>query len=138
MDPTVGEGRMSGAEPVNAGARVARLWDHLVALLRLRLRQAQGDASSAARRLMMGAIVALVALVLFLLTLPLLVTAVILALATVMPGWLAALVVLVLLLAVVAGLLVMARARLRWRGVSLLEDLRADWEAVRRKVREER
>jgi len=74
MEPIVGDGQM------NAGARVARLWEHLVALLQVRLRQAQGDAKAAARDLVMGIVFALVALVLVLLTLPLLVTAAILAL----------------------------------------------------------
>lgn len=128
----VGDGQMS------AGARVARLWEHLVALLQLRLRQAQGDAKAAARSLVMGVVFGLVAAVLLLLTLPLVVTAVILALATVMPAWLAALVVLIVLLLVVAGLLIMARARLRWPGVSLIRDLRADWQAIREKVGEGR
>src|SRR3990170_4095500 len=100
MEPSVGDGQM------NAGARVARLWEHLVALLQMRLRQAQGDARSAARNLLMGIVFALVAL-------PLLVTTAILALAAVMPAWLAALVVLAVLLLVAAGLLIMARARLR-------------------------
>ena len=132
MEPSVGDGQM------NAGARAARLWEHLVALLQLRLRQTQGDAKAAARNLVMGIVFALVALVLVLLTLPLAVTTVILALATVMPAWLAALVVLAVLLLVVVGLLIMARARLRWRGLSLIQDLRADWQAIRQKVGEGR
>ena len=132
MEPIVGDGQM------NAGARVARLWEHLVALLQVRLRQARGDAKVVGRNLVMGIVFALVALVLVLLTLPLLVTAAILALATVMPAWLAALVVLAVLLLVVVGLLIMARARLRWRGLSLIQDLRADWQAIRQKVGEGR
>ncbi len=129
---SMGDGQM------NAGARVARLWEYISALLQLRLRQAQGDAKAAARRAVMGVVFGLVAVVLLLLTLPLLVTTAILALATVLPPWLAALVVLAVLLLVAAGLLLMARARLRWRGVSLIQDLRADWQAIRQKLEEAR
>jgi hypothetical protein len=138
MEPGLGDGRRHAEEPSTVGGRVARLWDYLLALLRLRLRQAQGDARSAARRMVMGIVFGAAAVILLLLMIPLLVTVLILALATVMPAWLAAAVVLAVLLAVVAGLLVMARARLRWPGISLVQDLRADWEAIRQKVGEGR
>jgi cytochrome c biogenesis protein CcdA len=100
----------------------------------LRLRQGQGDARAAARNALMGIMFGAIAFVLFLLALPLIVTVVILALATVMPPWLAVLIVLVVMLAVVAGLLFLARLRFRWQGISIVQDLRADWEAVRQKV----
>lgn len=132
MDPTAGDGQL------NAGARLGRLWEHLAALLVLRLRQAQGDARAAARRITMGIIFGMVAVVLLLLALPLVVTTAILALAIVMPAWLAALVVVGLMLLIVAVLLLLARARLRWAGMSVIQDLRADWQAIRRRVGEER
>ena len=132
MEPMTGDGQM------NAGARAGRLWGDLMALLQLRLRQAQGDAKAAARRLVIGVVFGLLALVLLLMTLPLVVTTVILALATAMPAWLAALVVVVVLLLAAAGLLLMARARLRWPGVSLIRYLRADWQAIRQRLGEER
>jgi hypothetical protein len=88
--------------------------------------------------MVMGLVFGASAVVLLLLTLPLLVTVLILTLATVMPAWLAVLVVLAVLLAVVGGLLIMARARLRWPGISVVQDLRADWEAIRQKVGEGR
>src|SRR3989304_1109534 len=53
MEPIVGDGQM------NAGARVARLWEHLVALLQVRLRQARGDAKVVGRNLVIGIVFAL-------------------------------------------------------------------------------
>jgi protein-S-isoprenylcysteine O-methyltransferase Ste14 len=138
MGPSTGDGQGQQSERVTAGTRVARAWEYAVSLLQLRLRQAQGDARAAARRLLMGVVFGVIALVLFLLALPLLVTVLILALATVVPSWLAALIVLAVMLAVVAGLLVMARLRFRWQGISLVDDLRTDWEALRQKVGEGR
>jgi hypothetical protein len=134
MEPSTGDGQRQQDEPVTAATRAARVWAYALSLLQLRFRQAQGDARAAARTLLMGVVFGAIALVLFLLALPLLVTVLILALATVVPAWLAALIVLVAMLAVVAGLLVLARVRFRWRGISLVQDLRADWEAVRQKV----
>jgi len=138
MEPTAGDGRRHVQEPTTVGVRMARLWEYLRALLQLRLGQAQGDVRSTARRMVMGLVFGASAVVLLLLTLPLLVTVLILTLATVMPAWLAVLVVLAVLLAVVGGLLIMARARLRWPGISVVQDLRADWEAIRQKVGEGR
>lgn len=123
---------------MNAGARVSRLWEQVSALLQLRLRQARTDAKLGARSLITGLIFGLVGVGLLLVSLPLLVTVVILALATAMAPWLAALVVLGAILLVAAGLLLLARARLRWRGVSIVDDLRADWRAIREKVGESR
>ena len=134
MDPTVGDGQGQKDEQATAGTRVARAWEYAVSLVQLRLRQVQGDARAAARNALMGIIFGAIAFVLFLLALPLIVTVVILALATVMPPWLAVLIVLVVMLAVVAGLLFLARLRFRWQGISIVQDLRADWEAVRQKV----
>lgn len=138
MEPTVGDGRGHVPEPTTAGARVARVWEYLRELIQLRLGQAQGDVRSAARRMVMGVVFGAAAVVLLLLTLPLLVAALILGLATVMPAWLAALVILGVLLAVVAALLIMTRARLRRPGISVVQDLRADWEAIRQRVGEGR
>jgi hypothetical protein len=138
MEPSVEDGRRHVEETPTVGVRAARLWEYFLALLRLRLRQAEGDARSTARRMVMGVIFGAAAVVLLLLTLPLAATTLILALATVMPAWLAALIVLAVLLAVVAGLLITARSRLRWPGISLVQDLRADWEAIRQKVGEGR
>jgi hypothetical protein len=134
MDPTVGDGQRQQDAQVTAATRVARAWEYAVSLVGLRLRQAQGDVRAAGRSVLMGVMFGVIAFVLFLLALPLIVTAVILALATVVPPWLAVLIVLLVMLALVAGLLLMARLRLRWQGISIVQDLRADWEAVRQKV----
>jgi protein-S-isoprenylcysteine O-methyltransferase Ste14 len=134
MDPTVGDGQRQQDAQVTAATRVARAWEYAVSLVGLRLRQAQGDVRAAERSVLMGVMFGVIAFVLFLLALPLIVTAVILALATVVPPWLAVLIVLLVMLALVAGLLLMARLRLRWQGISIVQDLRADWEAVRQKV----
>ena len=134
MDPSAGEEPMPADEPVRIVARLSRVWEHLVALLLLRARQARGDAGTAARNFAMGVVFGLAAVVLFLLALPLLVTTVILALATILPPWLAVLIVLGVLLLAVAALLIMARARLRRPRFGLLDDLRADWQAIRRRV----
>lgn len=134
MEATPGEGQRQDDQAMRVGARVAQVWDAVIALLQLRLRQAQGDTRAAVRSLLIGVVLGAVALVLSLLALPLLVTFLLLLLATVLPAWLAALIVLLAMLAVVAALLLIARLRLRWRGIGLLQDLRADWEAIRQKV----
>src|SRR3990172_9734566 len=108
MEPISGDGPAEPEEPMKTRVRVALLWEHISALLQLRLRQAQGDARTAARRLVMGVVFGVVALALSLLALPLLVATVILALSTLLPAWLAAFVVLVGILLIVAGLLLIA------------------------------
>jgi uncharacterized membrane protein YqjE len=134
MESGTAEGSRPQEPQATAGARVTRIWEYAVSLLQVRFRQAQGDARAAARNLLMGVVFGAIALVLFLLALPLVITVFILALATVVPTWLAALIVLAVVLVVVAGLLLMARLRFRWRGISIVSDLRADWDALRQKV----
>jgi len=124
--------------PVSAGVRVGRIVQNVAALLRLRFGDARSNVKASVRGLAMGAVFGLVAIVLVLLTLPLLIAMVILILSMYMPAWAAAGVVLVATLAVAAGLLLLARRRLRWTGPSLPRDLRADWEAIRERLEERR
>lgn len=119
-----------------AGARTGRLVQNVMALLRLRFLQAQRDTKDAVRSLAMGVVLGLIALVVVLLAMPLLVAAVILALAQYLPAWLAAASILLTMLIAAAVLVVLARRRLRWLGPSIAADLRADWQAIRRHLEE--
>lgn len=123
---------------VSAGARVARIAQNVTALLRLRLDDARQDTKRAVRRLLMGAVFAAAALATALTVLPLLATTTILFLAQYMAAWMAAGIVLVAMLGAAAILALLARSRLRWTGVSLPEDLKADWQAIRQQLEERR
>ncbi len=116
--------------------RLRRLWQNIAALSRLRLVQARREANDTARSVLIGVVMALIALVIVLLAIPLLLTALILALAQVMPAWLAAAVVLAVALGIAAALLWSARQRLRRRRIRVLDDLRADWQAIRTRLEE--
>jgi NhaP-type Na+/H+ or K+/H+ antiporter len=123
---------------VSAGARVARIVQNVIALLRLRLDNARQDTKRSVRRLLMGAVFAAAAVATALTVLPLLATTTILFLAQYMAAWMAAGVVLVTMLGAGAILALLARSRLRWTGVSLPEDLKADWQAIRQQLEERR
>lgn len=123
---------------ISAGARVARIAQSVIALLRLRLDDARQDTKRAVRRMLMGAVLAAAALATALTVMPLLATTTILFLAQYMAAWMAAGVVLLTMLVAAAILALLARNRLRWTGVSLPEDLKADWQAIRQQLEERR
>lgn len=124
--------------PVSAGTRAARIAQNVAALFRLRLQDASADVKRSVRRLVTGAVLGLVALVLILMALPVLITMVILILSMYMPSWAATGLVLLSVLLVAAGLLLVARRRLRWEGPSVIADLKADWAAIREGLEERR
>jgi len=123
---------------VSAGTRVARIVQNVIALLRLRLDDARQDTKRAVRRVLMGAVFAAAAFATSLTVLPLLATTSILFLAQYVAAWMAAGIVLVTMLGAAAILALLARSRLRWTGVSLPEDLKADWQAIRQQLEERR
>lgn len=123
---------------VSVGTRLGRIAQNVIALLRLRLDDARQDTKRAVRRLLMGAVFAAAALATALMVLPLLVTTTILVLSQYMAAWMAAGIVLLTTLGAAAILALLARSRLRWTGVSLPEDLKADWQAIRQGLEEER
>jgi hypothetical protein len=122
--------------PVGAGARAGRIAQNVAALLRLRFQDARADVKSSFRSLAMGAVFGLAAIVLALLALPVLITTVILILSMYLPAWAAAGIVLAVMLVAVGGLFLFARSRLRWKGPSLPQELKADWEAIRERLKE--
>lgn len=123
---------------MKAGTRVGRIAQNVLALLRLRLGDAQQEAKGTLRRFVIGIILALVAVIIVLLAVPLLVTTLVLALAQYLPAWLAMAIILASMLVLAAVLLLVARSRLRWKGIRLPQDLKADWEAIRARLEEER
>ena len=122
--------------PVGAGARAGRIAQNVAALLRLRFQDARADVKSSFRSLAMGAAFGLAAIVLALLALPVLITMVVLILSMYLPAWAAAGIVLAVMLVAVGGLFLFARSRLRWKGPSLPQELKADWEAIRERLKE--
>lgn len=124
--------RPEGADGVRA--RAGRLAQNVAALLRARVLQARAETRSTVRRLLTGVLLGVIALVLALLAIPLLLATLILALAQILPAWLAAAVILVTMLVASAALVVLARRRLRWTGPRLAADLREDWQAIRRRL----
>jgi protein-S-isoprenylcysteine O-methyltransferase Ste14 len=133
-----GMSTQSDGAPVAAAARLGRIAQNLAALLRLRLENARADVKTSVRGLAMGAAFGLAAFVLVLMALPLFVTVAILFLALYIPSWAAAGIVLLVVLAAAAVLLLAARRRLRWRGPSVIADLREDWAAIRAGLEERR
>lgn len=125
--------QVNGA-PASAGARVTRIIQNVIALLRLRLDDARGDSKRAVRRIMMGVVFGAAAVATLLTILPLLATTSILFLSQYMAAWIAAGIVLLGMLLVGAVLGLLARSRLRWTGVSLPEDLKADWQAIKQSL----
>lgn len=124
--------------PVAAGARLGRIAQNVAALLRLRLGDVRADVTSSVRGMAMGAAFGLAALVLVLMALPLLVTMAIFILAMYIPSWAAAGIMLLVVLIAAAVLLLIARRRLRWRGPSVIADLREDWASIQAGLEERR
>jgi len=124
--------------PPGAGARAGRLIQNTLALARLRLNEARGDASTLLGRMALGVALGAAAFVLVLLALPILVTMVVLILAIYVPPWAAVAIVLAAMLAASGALLLLARRRLRWRPLRLVEAMRSDWAAIRARLEERR
>jgi membrane protein YdbS with pleckstrin-like domain len=113
------------------GTVISRLLQQLVALLELRVRVTRDEVRAVVRDLLAAAILLAVALILLLLMVPVAVAVVILVLAAVLPPWLATALVLAAMMVVVVVLGALARVRLRRRRLTLLQDLREDWRAIR-------
>lgn len=112
-------------------ARVVRLTQNVAALLRTRVELTQQEVRLAGRDLIISLIAVLIALLLVLLAVPVAIAMLILALAQVLPPWLATGAVLLAMLAVVGGLLLVARAHLRRPRLTLLTGLKEDWRTIR-------
>ncbi len=120
----------------SVAGRLTRLRQNIAALVRLRLLQARREANDTVRSVLISLVMILVAFVLTLFAIPLLLTALILALAQVMPAWLAAAIVLIAALIIAAAFLWSAQRRIRRKRIRVLDDLRADWQAIRRRLEE--
>ncbi len=113
------------------GTVLTRLLQQVGALLEARLRLARADARALARDLVTAVILLVAAAILLLLMVPVAAAVLILVLAEVLPAWLATAVVLAAMAAVAVVLVAAARVRLRRRRLTLLQDLREDWRAIR-------
>lgn len=109
---------------------------NVMSLLRARGAMVRRDAKTALRDLVVGVLLALFGLLIVLLAIPVAVATLILALAELLPAWLAGGIGLLTMVVFAAVLFVLARLRLR-RRPRFLEDLKEDWRAIREHLERE-
>ncbi len=112
--------------------RIARTILTIASLLRTRWEQAQREGRVVVRNLITGAILIVVAGALVALAVPLAMVAGILLLAKVVPVWAAVGLVLAAILLLAGVLLLVARRKLRARRFAVVEDLRKDVATIRK------
>src|SRR5712692_10590866 len=110
---------------------IGRLLQHIVALLEARMDLTRQEIRGALRDVGISLLLLVAALSLLLLMIPIAVAVLILVLAQILAPWLATAIVLVIMVAVCARLVLVARIRRKRRRLNFLTSLRQDGKAIR-------